>query len=304
LASLLPLSTLDFGCVLPVYRPTGASTGAFISFPAGTLAPANDSGYYYDRAVSRWVPVYRQAISPDGRLYAYTEGGPFGVAHLHIVDASTGHDIRVVTMPDASPSLPPTSVVDFTGAGIYVVPAYEGIGPGVWRVDPATGAVAKVSNGYYQPAGAAWISVVDPRDPNPTRSAMDGQPQPNRIDRRDSAGATVTWFYKPGYALLGVPFAGTPSLFVEAFSQNISNGTNLAELWLVTAPGRQVKLAGWDGNAQVPWPYDDFLSRTYSAIADAHGIWIGGDHGLYLVKPTAQILRVYGESVYPANGCS
>jgi hypothetical protein len=304
LASLLPLSTLDFGCVLPVYRPTGASTGAFISFPAGTLAPANESGYYYDRAVSRWVPVYREAISPDGRLYAYTEGGPFAVAHLHIVDASTGHDIRVVTMPDAPPSLPPTYVADFTSTGIYVVPAYEGIWPGVWHVDPATGAVAKVSNGYYQPAGAAWITVVDSRDPNPTRSAMDGQPQPNRIDRRDSAGATVTWFYKPGYALHGLPFAGSPSLFVWASRQDIPNGTDAYELWLVAAPGKQLKLAGWVGISPATSPYVDFLSRTYSAIADVHGIWIGGDHGLYLVKPTGQILRVYGESVYPANGCS
>jgi hypothetical protein len=122
-------------------------------------------------------------------------------------------------------------------------------------------------------------------------------------NRTGSIEGTVTWFYKPGYALLGVPFAGTPSLFVEAFRQDIASGTNLTELWLVTAPGRQVKLAGWDGNVQVPSPYVDFLSRTFSAIADVHGIWIGGDHGLYLVNPTGKILRVYGESVYPGNGC-
>jgi hypothetical protein len=281
------------------------SNSAFISFPAGTLTPANDSGYYYDRAVSRWVPVYRQAVSPDGRLYAYvhTDGTLFGTAQLHIVDASTGRDTRVVTMPDVSPTLPPTYVADFTTTGIYVVPAYEGIGPGVWRVDPATGAVAKVSDGYYQPAGPGRISAVDPRDPNPVKGALAGEPQPNSIDRTDGAGATVQWFYKPGYAVYGVPFAGTPSLFVVANSPDIANGTDKIEFWLVTAPGIQVMLAGSDGNASVQWPYFDLLNGLQTTIADAHGIWIGGAQSLYLVKPTGQILRVYGESVYPANGC-
>src|SRR6266851_1154702 len=194
--SALPLATVDFSCTLPVYGYMGLGTGAFISFPAATLAPSNESGYYYDRAVSRWVPVHREAVSPDGRRYAYTDGwtvNPPTAPTLHVVDAATRSDLRVATMPDAQPY----HVIDFTSTGIYLVISFEGTAPGVWRFDTATGVMAKVSDGYYQPAGAGWISLIDPTDPNPATSAMTGQPQPNRIDRRASAGANVTWFYKP-----------------------------------------------------------------------------------------------------------
>lgn len=300
--SLLPLTTVDFSCVLPVYGNRGMTTGAFISFPAGTLSPATESGYYYDRAISRWVPVSREAVSPDGRRYAYTDGwtlNPPTAPRLHVVDAATRKDLRVAMMPDAQPY----HVVDFTSTGIYLVISFEGTAPGVWRFNPATGVVAKVSDGYYQPAGAGLISVIDPSDPNPATSAMTGQPQPNRIDRRDGAGQTVTWFYKPGYAVFGVAFAGSTSLLVEADRQDLTPTMYTTEFWLVTAPGRQVKLAGYSGNGQVPPTYSDLSNGIRSAIADEHGIWIGGGSSLYLVKPTGHVLRVYGETVYPGNGC-
>ena len=300
--SVLPLTTVEFSCMLPVYGHAELSTGAFISFPAATLSPSNESGYYYDRAVSRWLPVSREAVSPDGRRYAYTDGwtlNPPTAPTLHIVDAATRNELRIATMPDAQPY----HVIDFTIAGIYLVISFEGTAPGVWRFDPATGAVAKVSEGYYQPAGAGWISLIDPRDPSPATSAMTGQPQPNRIDRRDSTGATVSWFYKPGFALFGVGFAGTPALLVEADRQDLSPAMYTSELWLVTAPGRQLRLAAYSGNEQAPTTDTDLSSGIHSSIADQHGIWIGGGHSVYLVKPNGAILRVYGQSGYPANGC-
>src|ERR1700676_1838738 len=96
---------------------------------------------------------------------------------VHVVDSTTGSDIRVVTMPNAQPY----AVADFTNSGVYLIVSYEGTAPGVWLIDPTTGALAKVSDGYYQPAGAGWKSIIDPSDPNPVGSAMNGQPQPNRI---------------------------------------------------------------------------------------------------------------------------
>lgn len=300
----LRLTTVDFHCSLPVYSYTGPRLiDATIAFPTLTTSPGGEGGYYYDREVGRWLPVTRHSVSPDGRRYAYTEGWavtPGAAPRVHVVDAATGKDIRVVTMPDANPY----GVADFTSTAIYLVVQYEGTGPGVWTLDPSTGVVTKVSDGYYQPAGAAWNSVVDPRDPNPTRSAMDGQPQPNRIDRTDGAGGAVNWFYKPGYAVYSVAFAGNQALFVQASSEVNSNAMYRTEFWLVSAPGKQTKLAGYDGALQPPSPYRDLSSGFFNAIADSHGIWIGSDHSLYLVKPNGQILRVYGESAYPANGCA
>jgi hypothetical protein len=300
---MLRLTTVDFRCSLPVYSTAGPKLiDTMVVFPTLTTVPGGEGSYYYDRAVSRWLPVTRNAVSPDGRRYAYSEGWavtPAAVPRIHIVDAATGMDIRVITMPDAQPY----SVADFTSTAIYLVMSYEVVGPGVWRLDPATGEVTRVSDGHYHPAGASWSSVVDPRDPNPTTSAMDGQPQPNRIDRIDGAGGAVTWFYKPGYAVYAVAFDTNKAVLVMATAEDNSNAMYKSELWLVASPGKQVKLAGYDGNLQNSSRYRDLSTGFPSAIADAHGIWIGGEHSLYLVKPSGQILRVYGASAYPANGC-
>jgi hypothetical protein len=281
-------SNLDFTCTLPIF---GSDIGgsAFLSFPSRTVTAAPESGYYYDRAVLRWLPVHRQAVSPDGRRYAYTEGWSVSTApHLHIADAATRTDVLVVTMPDPQPY----QVADFTRTGIYLVVAFEGTGPGVWRVEPATGAMTKISNGYYLPTGAAWIGAVDSRDPHPQVSTMSGMPEPNRIDRRDDAGRITTWFYQPGYGVNWVAFAGSPALLVSAFQQNNSPAMYQAEYWLVDSPNHAVKLISDQA---------DLLNGFPSAIADEHGIWLGG--ALHLVRRDGAIIRALDRQAYPANGC-
>jgi hypothetical protein len=100
-----------------------------------------------------------------------------------------------------------------------------------------------------------------------------------------------------------VAFAGNKALFVQSTIQDNTGAGYRTEFWLVSAPGKQTRLAAFDGHLQPPSPYLDLSSGFFGAIADVHGIWIGGEHSLYLVKPNGQILRVYGESAYPANAC-
>jgi hypothetical protein len=287
-----PLATVDFSCVLPVY---GGSGSAFISFPSRGRTAATETGYYFDRAVSRWVPVYRQAVSPDGRRYAYTDGwsaSPPANPRLHIVDVATRAELRVATMPDAQPY----QVADFTAAGVYLIVSFEGTAPGVWLFDPATAGMTKVSNGFYPPAGPAWIGVVDPRDPNPQRSTMTGAAEWDRIDRREGTALTTTWFYKPGYALSWVAFAGSPAILVDAWRQDSPNGQFQETFWLVDGPDHAKQLTPTGDTAQL-------LSGFGTAIADSHGIWIGGPSALFLARPDGTILRVLDGTVYPANGC-
>lgn len=285
-------------CRIPVYAQTAGIPDGFISFPSGTWTSTGTSGgYYYDYAVGRWLPVPRQAVAPDGRRYAYTEGwglSPSTAPRLHIVDAATGHDLHVFTMPEVQPFV----VVDFAGDGVYLIIAYEGVAPGVWRVNPITGGASKVSDGYYIPAGPTWFSVVDPKDPNPVRSAESGQPQPDRVDYRDAAGQTTTWFYRPGYAVAWAPFSGLSEILVEA---SRSFPDPVLEYWLVGGPGQATRLAA--GPMDPSNPFDALYGGIYSAISDSYGVWMGGSDGLYLIGPTGVIIRAYGQAAFPANGC-
>lgn len=297
-SGILPLTAVDFHCALPVYSYANSHViDSMLTFPALTSTSGGEGGFVYDRPVGRWLPVGHQAVSPDGRRYAFTEGWGIGTApRVHIVDAATGQDTRVAAMPDAQPY----AVVDFTNTGIYLVVSYEGTAPGVWLMDPTTGAVAKVSDGYYQPAGAGWKSIVDPRDPYPVASALDGRPQPNRIDRLDGSGGSVTWIYRPGHALYAVPFAGSPALLVQA---NTSNATNTTEFWLVAAPGKGVQLAGFSYDTSSESTYLDLANGFFTASTDVHGIWITGGNSLYLVKRNGQVIRAYDQTAYPAGVC-
>ena len=297
----LSLSQVDFSCRLPVLDVVQPGIAdAFINFPAGSLTPAGSGGYYYDWVVGRWLPVGRYSVSPDGRSYAVAKdwsvhGSP---ARVHIVDAATEADVWVVTMPDQREY----GVVDFTISGVTVVPFGNTVEAGVWRVDPATGALTKISDGYYQPPVGEWIGMVDPRDPNHQFSHATGSPvaQPDRIDRRDDSGKTTTWIYKPGYWLYWFAFVGSPLLLVEASRVAATGGVDEHQYWLVTGPGRLTMLSGYAG--QEPSPYRDLAFA--SGLADKHGIWMSGSTSIYLINKSGAIFRVSDHGGVPVNSCS
>ena len=300
-APVLPLTTVGFSCRLPAYRRGGEATSWFIDFPALSVSVTSELGTFYDTPVSRWLPVFQNQVSPDGRRYAYTEGwsaSPPAAPRVHVVDAGTGADVRVVAMPDAQPYF----VIDFTGTGIDLGIGFEGRGPGVWKLDPTTGVVTKVSDGLYPP-DAQWVGVVDPKDPQPYRSAMTGMPGENRIDHRDTAGQTTTWFYRPAHLVRWIAFATSSALLVRSdWSDPANPSVGGTEYWLVSAPNQASELATYTD--QESSPYRDLSNGFQSAIADAHGIWIGGAQSLYLVTLQGAVLRVYPKSAYPASGCS
>ena len=297
----LPRTQVDFSCRLPVYTRDGTQVkDSFIDFPNLAATAAGQGGIYYDRPIARWLPVTRQAVSPEGTRYAFTEGWSAeqpAAPRVHIVDASSGADIRVVSMPDAQPYV----VADYTAGGVYVVIRADTAAPGVWRIDPNKGSVAKVSAAYYQPAGPGFIGAVDRRDPSPYKSALSGQEQPNRIDRRDARGRAVSWLYQPGRGLAWVVLPG-PALLVMGRSRDETQRAEQVEFWLVEGPGRWTRLAAYSGSD--PSPYRELEDGFGNAIADAHGTWIGTASGLYLMTPDAVLLRVLDQPAYPANTCA
>ena len=292
-----PVSQIGFSCQLPFLRPLGAGhwQAGFLSLPSGNFAAdetAPQPSGYYDRAVSKWLTVGRNAVAPDGLHYALTTGGfpaqTPGPPRLHIVVAATGVE-RVIDL--ALPHNQPYGVEDYAADGIYVGSSWEGGVIGRWRVDPASGQALALGRGDLlldDGTGHAWRVIFDPRDPKPARGALDGNPMPNEVVRRDlTTGADEGWFFRPGFS---VSIAGTflsGSLLVQA-QPDVSDPNPTSEYWLVTSPGRSV-----------------FVAHLYGGpgMADGHGIWLGSPDGLYLFTPEGGFRRVSDVPGDPANGC-
>ena len=294
-----PISQVGFTCRLPFVRQLDVShwQAGFLSFPRGTFSADEKAGSlrgYYDQAVSKWLPVGRSAVAPDGLRYAYLTGGfpspgP-GPPRLHVVAAASG----VETIIELHlPAEQPYGVEDFAADGIYVGSSWEGVVIGHWRVDPASGGVVALGTGEElrdDGTGHSLRAVVDRRDPEPATSAMSGDPLPNEIVRRDlKTSADEVWFYRPGFSLaVAGTFVGGGHL-VWAEAGYVAHPNSAHEYWLVSGPGRSHFVGYLEGGGQ--------------EMADSHGIWMGSSEGLFLFTLDGRLRRVSDVLGYPANGC-
>lgn len=297
-ASDQPLTTVGFSCQLPIWTADGQ--GAFISFPTRSVSfdpkgkglQAN-GGVYYDRAFSRWLPVSRQAVSPDGKHYAYGQGAPdkTKVATMHVVDVATGVD-HVFATPSTEWFVP-YSVLDYAAEGIYLYTNYE-LSVGLWLMDPTTGAIHRVANlTDIQASGGNrtfWVGSVNPADPNPLGGLGI---MPNQIDRFSLAdGKRVAWFYRPSTAprVIGSDVQGHPIVLVFNGRNGVIDGDYGAELILLISPQSQRSI------------FKGPVSSMFPPISDSHGIWFGSGNGTYLYTGEA-FLKVSDQPGFPANGC-
>lgn len=284
----LPLAAVSFSCRLAILTTDGQ--GAFVSLPAGTVSLdpngrglLGNGGTYYDRAFSRWLPVQRQAVSPNGAQYAYQEykvPGTPGRARLHVVDVPTGKD----KLYELGPSGESYVIVDFAGVGIWLSYAgYESPRSGLFLLDLGTGALNDGGRpGILDPvAGGIGVFWFTDGGPNPQMSAGMGSVIPARVLRLTiSDGKTETWFTKPGSYLrvLGADLAGHP--IIGAYDEVV---------WLASSP-TEAKVIG------LPKGY-------YQSIADSHGIWFGSQQGVYLYSDAGKLQKVSNQPGYPAQGC-
>jgi len=300
-ASDLPLIAVGFTCRLPIMTPD--KQGAFVSFPSGSVlidpqaqALANQWGFYYDRAFSRWLPVQRQAVSPDGKHYAY---GEFGAdqshgPRMHVVDVATGAD-HVFDTPTGAWNVR-YDVLDYAAEGIYLYTNYE-VSYGVALMNPTTGVIQPLASlpDIQASAGnrAFWVGTVNPADPNPLGGI---EIQPNQIDRFSLVdGTRVPWFYRPSTAprVIGSDLQGHPIVQVVNGRNGSIDADYGGELILVMNPQSQRSIFTGSGK---------LVSSMFMSISDSHGTWFGTDHGIYLYTGTA-FMKVSNQPGYPANGC-
>jgi hypothetical protein len=319
---------LGFSCKLPIYRldadtPQQSQVG-FLSLPDGgvtlQLAPSLPAGstitvdqtgpkplypsaFYFDRAVSTWVPVARGAVSPDGSHYAYMSFPALDRGVMNVVDVATGA-VRTYPATFAEFNYVRYLVMDYAKEGIYLGLAYEGLG-GVSLMDPDTGAIREAGPYYFYPvmlvAGSAvWFGIASPADSNPAPGALAGAP--DSVDSFDFiSGKQSPWMYLPGTFLqvVAVDAAGHPIVLVGHGSGDKAND---AELLLLTAPGAAQQIFhGTQG--ELVSITESISSGRGGPISDSHGIWFGSPAGIYLYSPGVGMRKVSDQAGYPANGC-
>jgi hypothetical protein len=254
-------------------------------------------GLYYDRAFSRWLPVPRQAVSPDGRHYAYGMAAPNQkkVSTMHVVDVATGADHVFAASTGAW--YVAYTVFDYSSDGIYLTTDYE-VSAGLALMNPQTGVIKSVANlPDIQAAGGNrnfWVGTVNPADPNPLGGLST---QPNQLDRYNLDDRTrVAWFYRPSTAprVIGFDTQGHP--FVWAANGKAGNiaADYSGELLLLISP--QSRQSIFKGSGQI------FETSTVVTVSDSHGTWFGTDQGIYLYTGTV-LMKVSNQAGYPGNGC-
>jgi len=299
-------ATPGLTCKLPVV--TDPSGGGWLTFPAGTYqadpkanvslpTPTNfPLSRSYDKAFERWLPVPRDWISPDGKHYAYPElpgaesqsPPPGGV---HVVGVASGQDRFL------NPGTPPKDsfwwVLDYETEGVYVAVQPNGPAPptGLWLLDPATGAVRKISDAIqsqYISGGASW-STTDPLTGH-------GPGPGSRLNRTDlKTGAMTSWYKRNDieFTVAGTDGAGHPILEVWKYQTR--------QLLLITGAGSATILLPAPGST-VP-----SLSNFVHPVADTHGIWfgdVGGTISLYTAATgLKQMATIGSNSVAAAGGC-
>jgi streptogramin lyase len=295
-------------CKLPVFTATASTAqGGFLSLRDGTVTPDPKGGFVtggllshseatpvlygqvpatYDPAADRWVPGGR--ISPDGSRYAWVEFSSQGSDfHLHVTELVTGRD-RTLNLPADNWSL-----LAFTSAGLYVTKSYPevGNGPGLWLVNPDSGAVQTIfTDSVVQTVTGhtAWIATRNTADTLPGPPGIGGSN--NEIQGRDlNTSITTTWLYRPG-----------SNLFVQAVANDsiIVSGYEVSgpSVWVVSGPGQAVTIT-------VP-ETSDALPYSNGVIGDANGWWIASVDGIYLWTPHTGAVLISTLGAAPAGACA
>jgi hypothetical protein len=236
--------------------------GGFLTFPDQVLTVDPAASVFYDRAFSKWLPVSRVQVSPDGRRYAYAAnadgGASFAGTNLHVVDVATGAD-RVVYSGSTT-----YTVVDFASAGIYVTSIASPFSAthGLWLQDPSGGQPKLISSEILEPAvggGAAWGLHLNAADPSPGTGGVEGAG--NEVLRFDlHTGASTPWFYRPGARVWILGFDPAGHAFVRVVTE--ANVTEPIGLWLVQSQSQAIRL--FAGNGPDP---------SQLGAVDNHGVW-------------------------------
>jgi hypothetical protein len=231
------------------------------------------------------VPAGNSTISPDGSRYAYIYYTQPFQGELRVADVATG-GYRALPLSNG-----PNGLIGWTNDGIYVHASYEGVGPGLWLVNPDSGAIRQLFSDsvvHLVSGHVAWTVARNESDPMPDPGGIG--PSHNEVQSRDLiTSQTTTWLYRSGSDLY---VAGATSGSIVVSGRERGSGF----LLLVTSPGQAVPI-------NVPETGDPVPLST-GLIADANGWWLGSLDGVYLWTQHTGAILVSESLAAPAGACA
>jgi hypothetical protein len=288
-ASPLASPTATAKCQLPVFLTNGnrgdivhGPNGAgFVGFPGGDFSmdpTGNLSPYFgltYDWTVHKWLPIWPDAVAPDGLSYVIPNND---TAQWDLVDARNDSHRALVAVKD-------WNARSYQKEGIYLdKDGGERPGPsGLWLLDPSTGVIRQItSQGPWTSigVGAAW--------------GFEGLDAASKTLRRVDlkSGEITVWHASDGvaYEIYGRDQVGRPLL--AAMHTPRPQAFSPVDLYELVAPGELVKITSTNGDALVSLP-----------VSDQHGIWfaIGTVIWLYSKGSLHEVATLPGNGAQPAG---
>jgi len=242
--------------------------------------PTGSSSESYDWPRSRWVPVGRALVSPDGASYTYSEvipnpaslglGGPPPLGtRVHLVDVATGTDTVIYQTPAV------LAAAWFGPSAVYLTEKVSDADTAtafrLLQLDPTRQVATLVLGGAAAGPGpftidgsALWIMAPDPANPKAPGTVL-------RLAL--TGGAGTVWYQQPaGFAqFLGLDPQAHPVIATWTGADGDPGKTVV-----VTAPGSATALAA-QGFTEM--------------VTDHHGMWLNGT-GVWLASGSGAVKKV------------
>jgi hypothetical protein len=242
----------------------------------------------YVSSARRWVPVFPNMIAPGGAYYVYNESaGQPEVDRVHVVDPATGAD-RVIAEGGSDTGY---SAFQVEADGIYVSRPNNGPAtpPGLWRMDPRTGAVTRLDATRFWrfvSGGYAYTTVPNAADP----VTVQGGPVADTLLRLDLRTGTLVQLYRERGVfanVLGFDWTHRPIVVV---------GGAQVGLAVITGPGTVEPIPS--GEQKLSFSHSDG-----SLLPDADGFWLTADQGVLHYTSGGGFQQAWSKPARLAGAC-
>jgi hypothetical protein len=221
----------------------------------------------YDRAIEAWVPVERRYVAPDGASYILTNDPTLKNPHsFYLVNVKTRARRLIPSVTGPTGASGSWQVARYASEGVYLYSGGKRSVPGLWLMNPHTGAVRLIEGSHYWytvAEGAAW--AIEPPFGQPVKT--------HKIYRLDLGTRKVSKWYEIDAAVRLLSPGPDGDILIE-YGEPES-----AHLARIAGPNQFVPI-----DVPPDFPYVDTAGTAYP------GIWIA-------VPPGGLALLTYGEGL-------